>query len=324
MEMAVVGSLLEKFHWKQVAGNETALLRPITLPDINRPGLELAGYFTNSQTKRIVVIGGKEFRYISDEMDEIQQRRVFEFITHDDTPCIIITGGHPCPPVLQEIANRKNFPVFETNRKTTLVVVNITNYLDEVLAKSTMIHAELVRIYGIGVLISGASGTGKSEIVLDLVKRGHQLVADDRVDIYRIHNTLIGKTSPLISGYMELRGVGIIDVKRMYGITSVATSAEIMLEVALEPYDPGADYDRIGLEEKQYSNYLGIKVLKMVIPVNYGRPMATVIETAVTNYLLLQEGFDSAQEFEERVLEEIERNKEQEELEEMEKIETAS
>lgn len=309
MPQTTVGDLVRRFHYEQVAGTAAALKRVITLPDINRPGLELAGYFSNSQTKRIVVIGGKEYRYITDEMDEISQRRVFEFITNEDTPCILITGGHPCPPVLKEIADRKDFPVFETTHKTSQLVVNVTNYLDEMLAPAQLVHAELVRIYGVGVLISGASGTGKSEIVLDLVKRGHQLVADDRVDVYRIHNSLIGKTAQIIAGYMELRGVGIIDVKRLYGITSVASSAEISFEVVLEPYDPNTDYDRIGLEDKQYKEYLGIKIVKLTIPVTYGRPMATVIETAVTNYLLQQDGFDSAREFEDLVLREIEKNR---------------
>lgn len=309
MDNVVVGTLVEKFHWEQVTGTSAALGRPITLPDINRPGLELAGYFSNSQTKRIVVIGGKEHRYITDEMDEIQQRRVFEFITHDDTPCILLTGDHSCPAVLQEIADRKNFPVFETHRKTSQLVVNVTNYLDELLAPAELIHAELIKIYGVGVLITGTSGTGKSEIVLDLVKRGHQLVADDRVDVYRIHNSLIGKTAQIISGYMELRGVGIIDVKRLYGITSVAPSAEITFEIVLEPYNPERDYDRVGLEDTRYSEYLGIKIPKLIIPVTYGRPMGTVIETAVTNYLLSQDGFDSAKEFEQLVLKEIEKNR---------------
>ena len=309
MAQTTVGDLVRRFHYKQVSGTPTALNRVITLPDINRPGLELAGYFSNSQTKRIVVIGGKEYRYIMDEMDEISQRRVFEFLTNEQTPCILITGDSECPPVLKEIADRKNFPVFLTNRKTSQSVVNVTNYLDELLAPAQLVHAELVRIYGVGVLISGASGTGKSEIVLDLVKRGHQLIADDRVDIYRIHNTLVGKTAQIIAGYMELRGVGIIDVKRLYGITSVASSVEISMEIVLEPYDSNADYDRIGLEGKEYSEYLGIKIVRMTIPVTYGRPMGTVIETAVTNYLLQLDGFDSAKEFEELVLKEIEKNR---------------
>ncbi len=310
MPKTTVGDLERKFNYQQVTGTPAALNRVITLPDINRPGLELAGYFSNSQTKRIVVIGGKEYRYIQDEMDEINQRRVFEFLTGEDTPCILITGmNHPCPPVLKEIADRKDFPVFETHRKTSQLVVNVTNYLDELLAPSQLVHAELVRVYGVGVLITGASGMGKSEIVLDLVKRGHQLVADDRVDVFRIHNSLIGKTAQIIAGYMELRGVGIIDVKRLFGITSVANSANISFEVSLVPYDPDAEYDRIGLEEKEFSEYLGIKIVKMRIPVTYGRPMGTVIETAVTNYLLQQDGFDSAKEFEQLVLKEIEKNR---------------
>lgn len=310
MAKAVVKNLVEKFHYQLVTGNEESLRRPITLPDINRSGLELTGYFTSSQVKRLVVIGGKEYRYIEDEMDEVSQRRAFEFLTNDKTPCIILTNGNECPQVLKEIAERKNFPVFQTEQRTSTVVVNVTNYLDEVLAPSQILHAELVRIYGVGVLITGASGMGKSEIVLDLVKRGHQLVADDRVDIYRIHNSLVGRTAQLIEGFMELRGVGIIDVKRMYGITSVADSAEINFEISLEHFDPNTEYDRLGLEDKSYSEYLGISILHMNIPVTYGRPMATIIETAVTNYLLLREGFDSSKEFEERVLQEIIKNKE--------------
>ncbi|MCF0259769.1 MAG: HPr(Ser) kinase/phosphatase [Erysipelotrichaceae bacterium] len=306
---AEVKMLEEKFHWPLVAGNEESLHRPITLPDINRPGLELTGYFTDSQRKRIIVIGGKEHRYIMDNMDEISQRRVFEFLTSDKTPCIIVTNDYECPPLLQEIASRKNFPVFTTDQRTSTVMVNVTNYLDEVLAPSQIIHAELVSIYGVGVLITGASGMGKSEIVLDLVKKGHQLVADDRVDIYRVHNSLVGRTAQLIEGYMELRGVGIIDVKRMFGITSVTPSAPVDLEIVLEKYKDNMDYDRLGLEEKTYSDYLGIQILRMVIPVTYGRPMSTIIETAVTNFLLLREGFDSSREFEERVLEEIARNR---------------
>ncbi len=305
---AEVRNLEEKFHWRMITGNEASLHRPITLPDINRPGLELAGYFNNSQVKRIVVIGGKESRYIADEMDEINQRRVFEFLTNEKAPCIIITNGQPCPAVLEEIANRKNFPVFITNSRTSTVVVNITNFLDDMLAHSVIVHAELVRVYGVGVLITGPSGLGKSEIVLDLVNRGHQLVADDRVDMYRIHNSLVGRTAQVIEGFMEMRGVGIIDVKRMYGVTSVAERSDIDFEIALESFRPDEDYDRLGLEEKEYNEYLGISIMKMKIPVTYGRPMATIIETAVKNYLLLREGFDSAKEFEERVLEEITRN----------------
>lgn len=225
----------------------------------------------------------------------------------------MITNGNACPEVLKEIANRKNFPVFSSEEKTSHVIVNITNYLDERLAKSMILHGELVRVHGVGVLISGKSGMGKSEIVLELIQRGHQLVADDRVDCFRIHNQLIGRPTPMIEGFMELRGVGIIDVEKMYGIASITKQTNIDLMITLESFRNTSDYDRVGIEEKTYQEILGIKILEMRIPVSAGRPMATIIETAVMNYLLLIQGTDSAKEFEERVLKEIAKNRDEEE-----------
>ncbi len=176
-----------------------------------------------------------------------------------------------------------------------------------------ILHGELVRVHGVGVLISGKSGMGKSEIVLELIQRGHQLVADDRVDCFRIHNQLIGRPTPMIEGFMELRGVGIIDVEKMYGIASITKQTNIDLMITLESFRNTSDYDRVGIEEKTYQEILGIKILEMRIPVSAGRPMATIIETAVMNYLLLIQGTDSAKEFEERVLKEIAKNRDEEE-----------
>lgn len=302
-------NLVEKFKWIVATGNAQALERELTLPDTNRPGLELAGYFPDTARKRLIILGAKEIGYISDEMDEVSQRRSFEFLTGTMTPGIVITNGKPCPPVLQEIAARKNFPICLTKEKTTYVVNNVTNYLDELLAKSVILHGELIQVYGVGVLIRGKSGMGKSEIVLELIKRGHQLVADDRVDCYRIHNTLIGRATPMIEGFMELRGVGIIDITRMFGITSIASQTEISLQITLDRFENRTDFDRVGIEDKKYAEILGIQILDVDIPVSSGRPMATIIETAVTNYLLLKEGIDSAKEFEERVLREIAHNR---------------
>lgn len=244
-------------------------------------------------------------------MDEVSQRRSFEWLTSNRTPAIIVTNGQPCPPILEEIAIRKNFPILSSPSKTGYVTVSVTNYLDEMLAKSIILHGELVQVYGVGVLITGSSGMGKSEIVLELIRRGHQLVADDRADIYHIHNQLIGKSVSMIEGFMELRGIGIIDVKRMYGVSSIADQCAIDFIVHLEPFNAATDYDRVGIEDKEYEEILGVRVLKMRIPVTSGRPMSTIIETAVTNYLLLKEGFDSAKEFEERVLQEIAHNQEE-------------
>ena len=298
MREVTVKELSEQFDWEQVAGDETSLLRQIELADTNRPGLELAGYFPETMVKRLVVIGEKESRYIEEEMDQISQRRSFEFLTNEQTPAIVIAHNQKVPEVLVELAMRKNFPVFHTKEKTSRTVINITNFLDEKLAESVIIHGELVRMFGTGVLITGPSGMGKSEIALELIKKGHQIVADDRVDCYNIHNTLV------------------INVERMFGIGSFASRAEIALHIVLEAFDDSKAYDRIGIEQKEYSEICGIRILKIRIPVSSGRPMATIIETAVTNYLLIQNGIDSAKEFEDRVIQAIYVNKSEEDEEE--------
>ena len=312
MAKVTMKTLIDKFSLQVLSGDEEALQRPLTLADVNRPGLELAGYMIGSELKRLVVLGDKEIGYIHSEMDEVLQRRSFEFLTGEDTPGILITHSNECPPILLEIAQRKNFPIVVTKNGSSHAIINVINYLDEKLASSVIIHGELVQVFGIGVLITGRSGMGKSEIVLDLIRRGHQLVADDRVDCYRIHNQIIGKPTSIIQGFMELRGVGIIDVAKMYGVTSIKRQTKIDLIVHLERFTEDLVYDRVGIEKKEYSNILGIDILKTTIPVSDARPMSTIIETAVTNYLLLKDGIDSAVEFEKRIIESIEKNIEEE------------
>ncbi|MBQ0065640.1 MAG: HPr(Ser) kinase/phosphatase [Firmicutes bacterium] len=306
-----VRMLVNNFSWEQLTGDAKALDRYVQIADINRPGLELTGYYASSLLTRLVVLGAKEIRYINSEMDQISQRKAFEFLTSDETPGILICRGLDCPEILEEIANRKNFPVFRTDGATTVAIVNITNYLDDVLADSIMIHGELMRIYGVGVLITGHSGVGKSEIALELMKRGHQLISDDRVDIYRIHNSLVGKTASMIEGFMELRGVGIINVARIFGVDAYAKEARVRLHIDLDEFDDNVAYDRVGIEDRETTDILGIEIMKMSIPVGVGRPIATIIETAVSNFLLLERGIDSAKEFEERTLVQIEHNKEE-------------
>lgn len=311
MKELIVKNLLEEFQWEMVAGDEESLNRPVELADTNRPGLELAGYFPDTLTRRLVVIGEKERRYIEEEMDQVSQRRSFEFLTNEETPAIVICHRQTVPEALIDIAQRKNFPVFKTDVVTSRAIINITNYLDEQLAESMIIHGELMRIFGVGVLITGKSGMGKSEIALELIKKGHQIIADDRVDCYHMHNSLIGRTPELLEGYMEMRGVGVINVIRMFGVGAFSTQVQIRLHIVLEPFVNAEEYDRVGIEEKEYTDIFGIKILKMRIPVSAGRPMATIIETAVTNYLLIRNGIDSAKEFEQRVINKIEENKEE-------------
>ena len=303
-----VRTLVENFDFIQITGDDASLERPIVIADTNRPGLELAGYFENSQQKRLVILGDKELAYIA-TMSVHKQRKSFDFITNEQTPAIIVTKGHKCPDVLKRYAKRKNFPIFLSSSPTYRLIVDIVAFLDEQLATSMCIHGGLLSIYGKGVLIRGESGMGKSEIALELIKRGHLLVADDRVDCYRIHNKIVGKAPELLREMLEIRGIGVINVSRMFGVSSVLPKAEINFQVNLEPWKADQDYDRVGIEEKKHENILGIDIPKIVVPVREGRSMAVIIESAVTNYMLSVMGMDSAKEFEQRVLDYIEKNK---------------
>lgn len=303
-----VKSLSENFAFRQITGNKESLKRVIEIADTNRPGLELAGFFDFSQSKRLVILGDKEMAYIK-TMSESKQRKSFQFITDDTTPALIITKNHECPEILRRIAKRKNFPIFMSSSPTYRLIVDIVAYLDEQLAVNDTLHGGLISIYGKGVLIRGESGMGKSEIALELIKRGHLLVADDRVDCFRIHNKIVGKAPELLAGMLEIRGIGIINVQRMFGVSSVLPKAEVSLEVCLEKWQYDADYDRVGIEEKKYDSILGVDIPKIIIPVREGRSMAVIIESAVTNVMLSEMGMDSAKEFEQRVLDYIEKNK---------------
>ena len=303
-----VRTLVENVDFIQITGDDASLERPIVIADTNRPGLELAGYFENSQQKRLVILGDKEIAYIA-TMSVHKQRKSFDFITNEQTPAIIVTKGHKCPDVLKRYAKRKNFPIFLSSSPTYRLIVDIVAFLDEQLATSMCIHGGLLSIYGKGVLIRGESGMGKSEIALELIKRGHLLVADDRVDCYRIHNKIVGKAPELLREMLEIRGIGVINVSRMFGVSSVLPKAEINFQVNLEPWKADQDYDRVGIEEKKHENILGIDIPKIVVPVREGRSMAVIIESAVTNYMLSVMGMDSAKEFEQRVLDYIEKNK---------------
>lgn len=305
-----VRRLVEAFNFEQITGNDKSLDRPISIADTNRPGLELAGFFENSQVKRLVVLGDKEIAYIQ-TMSVAKQRKSFDFITNEATPALIITKNHECPELLRKCAKRKNFPIFRSASPTWRLIVDIVAFLDEQLATSECLHGGLLSIYGKGVLIRGESGMGKSEIALELIKRGHLLVADDRVDCYRIHNKIIGKSPELLRDMLEIRGIGVINVARMFGVSSVLPKTEINFQVTLEPWDPDQDYDRVGIEDKKHENILGVEIPKIVVPVREGRSMAVIIESAVTNFMLSEMGMDSAKEFEQRVLDYIERNKQE-------------
>lgn len=306
-----VKMLYEAFNFTQLTGDKKSLDRQIVMAEINRPGLELAGYFNYSQLKRLVMLGDKEISYI-ETMSEGKCRRAFQFLCNDATPAIIISKDHECPEMLKKIANRRNFPIFVSHSPTTRLIVDIVAYLDEQLAVSTSVHGGLLSIFGKGVLIRGESGMGKSEIALELVRRGHTLIADDRVDCSRIHNKLIGKAPVLLEEMLEIRGIGIINVKQMYGVAAFAKSHVIHYEIVLEDWSSSNTYDRVGIAEtRKTKSILGVEIPKIVIPVREGRSMAVIIESAIMNFLLLDAGYDSGQDFEDRVVAQININKEE-------------
>lgn len=303
-----VREFVDYFEFEIVHGNEESLKRKITIADTNRAGLELAGFFDYSQSKRIVVFGDKEIEYIK-TMNEEAQRKSFEFLTADDTPLLIISKGHECPWILGEIAYRKNFPILRSQQATSRLITNIVSYLDEKLAKIKSLHGVLLSIYGKGVLIRGESGTGKSEVALDLIRRGHQLISDDLVDCYLIHNNIVGFPPKILEGFLELRGIGIVNIRKLYGTNSTLPKKTIDFIAELKYWDTGAEYDRVGIEDTKYEEILGVQIPKIILPIRGGRSMATIIESAVTNIVLKEEGYDSAKDFENRVLAFIESKK---------------
>ncbi len=300
IEIPTVRVLKDELNLEMACGNESSLDRDILVPDVNRPGLELTGYYVHSDTKRIVILGDKEISFIN-TMEESEQRKHFDFLTHEQTPTIIITRNHDVPKILEEIACSKNFPILRSKLKTVRTTVEIITYLDAVFAPSSSLHGTLINVYGQGVLIMGDSGVGKSELALELIKRGHVLIADDRVVTYNMHNTIVGKAPYLLEGVLEVRGIGIINVMQMFGASSMLESINVDVVIYLEHWDGTKDYDRLGDVNLEYMDILGIDIPKLRFPVKVGRNMAALVETAVSNFSLKSRGINSAREFDEKV-----------------------
>lgn len=296
----LVDTLAKRFNFVQITGNQEARQREITVANTNRPGLELAGFYRKEEPKRIVILGNKEIAYIK-TLDDLTQALRFDHITKDETPMLLIANGHPCPKALFEIAGRKNFPVFLSAMETAEVIIAIATYLDDYLAPRESIHGVLMNVYGRGVMITGKSGIGKSELALELIQRGHSLVADDRVDIRVIKGKIHGTAPELLRELLEIRGIGVIDVTKLFGLRSYLESDVIDFVVELTSWDDTKNYLRTGVEEQEYTNYLGVDIPLLEFPVREGRYLAVLVEAAVSDFLLKQRGIFSSQLFDERV-----------------------
>ncbi|MHC1734676.1 MAG: HPr(Ser) kinase/phosphatase [Erysipelotrichaceae bacterium] len=297
---ALIRDLKKFFNLEQLTGNEDSLSRWVVVPDINRPGLELTGFFKYTEPKRVIIFGTKEIAYV-ETMSPEALKYAFDRLTDEYTPVIIISRNMECPPLLLEIAAYKNFPILRSPLPTYRLMVDVVSYLDEKLSPADNIHGVLLNVFGKGVLITGESGMGKSEIALELIRKGHILVADDRVDVVRIHNTIFGQAPDLLRGMLELRGIGIIDVTSMFGAAAMIDRTKVDFVVDLQKWDDKKEYDRLGIDDDGVIRILEMDVPRLIFPVKEGRNMAVLVESAVIDFTLKQKGINSAKAFEQRV-----------------------
>ncbi|HAG43641.1 MAG TPA: HPr kinase/phosphorylase [Clostridium sp.] len=278
--IVTVEKLINNFNLEVMLKGETN--KNIILGGINRPGLQLTGFYDYFDEKRVQIIGKTEYSYLESLSPEIRKERMNKFFSYD-APCTIITRSLEIHKEVLEAAEKHNSWVLRTDMKATRFVSKLTNFLDIELAPETRIHGVLVDVYGIGILIIGESGIGKSETALELIKRGHRLIADDAVDIKEIDGFLYGNCPYITQGMLEVRGMGIIDVPAIYGMSSVKSKKQINLVISIENWSSNENYERLGID-KDYIEILNTEVEKLTLPVRPGRNIAVIIEAAAANY----------------------------------------
>ena len=267
----------------------------ITVEDVARPGLQLAGYFDHYEPMRLQVMGNVEMSYV-DKLQPKERGAIFDRLFSYKFPALLIARDIPPHAECLQMAQKHNVTVLRTKEATSTIVSTIITYLKAALAPRITRHGVLVEVYGEGILLIGDSGIGKSEAAVELLKRGHRLIADDAVEIRKVStNSLVGTAPKLIRNYIELRGIGIINVARLFGIGAVKNSVEVEMVIELEAWDRTKNYDRTGLESNTY-DILGVKVPSMLIPVMPGRNLAVILETAAINNRQKEMGYNAAQE----------------------------
>ena len=272
----------------------------IMISDVNRPALQLSGYFKHFEQSRVQIIGTVEYTYLQ-QLDEEKREKIYSEFMGYDIPCVIFCRDLRPDDSFLKIAEEKNIPVLGTKRSTSEFMAELIYCLNEQLAPCITIHGVLVDVYGEGLLIMGESGIGKSEAALELIKRGHRLVTDDVVEIRKINeHTLIGTSPEVTRHFIELRGIGIIDVKTLYGVESVKETQNIDLVIKLEEWDRDKEYDRLGLHE-EYTEYLGNKIVCHSLPIRPGRNLAIIVESAAVNHRQKKMGYNAAEELYKRV-----------------------
>ena len=301
-----ITDLVEKMNLKNLTPDIDLMERYITVPEVNRPALQLTGYFDHFDSVRVQIIGVVEENFLN-TLDEERKILIYKQLLSYDIPCIVYTTSIVPDDELIRQAMEAGIPVFSTDKKTSPFQAEVIRWLNVQLAPCISIHGVLVDVYGVGVLIRGESGIGKSEVALELIKRGHRMVTDDAVEIRKVSDdTLVGSAPMITKHLIELRGLGIVDVKSLFGVQSVKETQNIDLVITLEEWDKTKEYDRLGLEE-EYTEFLGNKVQCHTIPIRPGRNLAVIVESTAINHRQKEMGYNAAQELYRRLQESLTR-----------------
>ena len=283
----------------------------VTQPDINRPALQMAGYFEHFEATRLQIIGFVEYTYM-EGMSEEKKREIYEKLLSYDIPAIVFCRELQPDELFMKLAIEHKVPLLMTKKATSSFMAEIIRWLNVKLAPCISVHGVLVDVYGEGLLITGESGIGKSEAALELVKRGHRLITDDVVELRKVsEDTIIGSAPDITKHFIELRGIGIVDIKALYGVSSVKDTQSIDMVIRLEEWDKDKEYDRLGLEE-EYTEYLGNKIVCHSLPIRPGRNLAVICESAAINHRQKKMGYNAAQELYARVQNSLARRREEE------------
>ena len=295
-----ITELIKKMNMKNVIPEIDTDKEVLSHPEVNRPALQLTGFFDHFDRERVQIIGYVEQAYIKTLSREVKVQ-MYERLLTSEIPCIVYSRGQMPDEDMLELCNHYDVPCMVSDMSTSDLMAEVIRWLKVKLAPCISIHGVLVDVFGEGVLIMGESGIGKSEAALELIKRGHRLVTDDVVEIRKVSDeTLVGSAPDITKHFIELRGIGIIDVKSLYGVESVKDTQSIDMVIKLEEWDKNKEYDRLGLED-QYTEFLGNKVICHNIPVRPGRNLAVIVESAAVNYRQKKMGYNAAQELYNRV-----------------------
>ena len=298
-----VSRLLEESDYDlqlSLVAGEAGVGRKISSPRIQKPGLALTGFTEHLHSGRVQVFGNTEISYLR-TLPESQQLDVLHTIFREDIACVVVTKDLEVPKVMIPVANETGVPVLKTPLLSSTFIQEVQAYLEEALTLTATLHGVLMDVFGVGILLLGKSGIGKSEIALDLVMRGHRLVADDIVDATRRKQGVVyGAGNPIIKHHMEIRGLGIINIKDLFGIAAVRDRKKIELVIELVEWDPSREYDRLGVDEAKF-RIVDVEIPLAMVPVRPGRNLTTIIEVAARNHLLKLQGHHSARDFAERL-----------------------